>query len=174
MHPPVDAHWAALAQAGWTVTPAAHPQPLPPALATRYPRLEPAVAQALMSLDDCVNPSETAWLLTATEFSQKVAQPFAWNAWEQLSLAAAGEDARWCAQIRRFWDQHLPVLLSVQNGYGYCAVGVAGPHAGQVVQGFEPEFEECTVAFPSFDAFLSALVAAARGEACDALLAQLL
>ena len=44
-------------------------------------------------------------------------------------------------EIRRFWDLHLPIVMSVADGrYSYHALAAAD---GAVVSGGEPEFEAC-------------------------------
>ena len=83
---------------------------------------------------------------------------FRWNEWELLSLEAAGDDAAWRAEILAFWDAHLPIVLSVAEGYAYYALSLPD---GAVIQGSEPEFEDCRTAAPSFRDFMGQVL---RGE----------
>ena len=66
--------------------------------------------------------------------------------------------ASWTAEITAFWDRHFPIISSVWSGYEYHAVCVDRHHFGQVVQGFEPGFEETTLVAASFDEFLTSLL----------------
>lgn len=161
----VDQQLDELSRAGWTVTRAANDRPLPSNLRARYPGLSGQVAGVLMSLETCVNPQETAWLLCRRDLEGQSDSAFAWNEWERMSLAAAGRDEQLQSEIRSHWDNHFPLLLSVKAGYSYYALVVAGERAGSIVHGFEPLFEDCSPEFESFDAFLAALTQAARGEA---------
>lgn len=57
-----------------------------------------------------------------------------------LSIEAAEHDKKWQKSIRTFWDGHLPLVLSVEDGYAYYAI-----RQDQIVYGREPEFEETEV-----------------------------
>ena len=81
-----------------------------------------------------------------------------WNEWELLSLEAAGNDAAWKDEIRKFWDGHLPVFLSLESGYAYYAISIK---EGSIVYGSEPEFEECKIVADSYEDFMKKII---RGE----------
>ena len=78
-----------------------------------------------------------------------------WNEWELLSLEAAGNDAAWKDEIRKFWDGHLPVFLSLESGYAYYAISIK---EGSIVYGSEPEFEECQTVADSFENFMEKII----------------
>jgi hypothetical protein len=80
-----------------------------------------------------------------------------------MSLKAADRDSELIAEVREFWDAHLPFLMSVDDGYSYYAIRTATDGFGQVVAGREPEFEEATAVAESFDRFLGSLLLA-EGE----------
>ena len=65
-------------------------------------------------------------------------------------------DSSWEASTIAFWDEHFPIMLTVQpHGYGYAAIRRSD---GAVVAGWEPEFEEpFGVIAESFDELLSLL-----------------
>ena len=63
-----------------------------------------------------------------------------WNEWELLSLKAAENDAAWKDEIRKFWDGHSPVFLSLEGGYAYYAISIK---EGSIVYGSEPELSRC-------------------------------
>ena len=69
---------------------------------------------------------------------------------EVLSLKCAEGDAEWTNKITDFWNNHLPIFLSVKDGYAYYAISMKD---GSIVQGTEPEFEECTPVTSSFADF---------------------
>jgi hypothetical protein len=60
--------------------------------------------------------------------------------------------------IVAFWDRHLPVLMSVRDGYGYLAIE---RDSLRVVSGREPEYEETT---PVADTVGEALALVAAGD----------
>ena len=72
----------------------------------------------------CVNPDETIWLLCEGDFRQESEDSFRWNEFEIMSLQAAAEenDVEWQNDIKAFWDKHLPICLSVRDGYEYYAI----------------------------------------------------
>lgn len=107
----------------------------------------------MSSLDDLTNEDETCWLLTATHYAGETNLAFAWNEWERLTLESAGRDLVWATQIRRFWDAHMPIALTVDDGYGYYAL----LENGKVVVGREPEFEDTSSFANSYEEFLEKL-----------------
>ena len=105
----------------------------------------------LASSDDQV------WFLSAENYAGGVGisdEAFPWDAFRHESLAVASGPAERAA-INAFWSTHLPVLLSVRNGYEYLAIAPDG----QVVRGGEPEFEEVTIVAADFDALLRGVAA---------------
>ena len=78
----------------------------------------------LSQVSRCVKDGETAWLLCLEDFEEADGGGFRWNEFEQLSLQAAADagDTVWQADIRRFWDAHIPVGLSVGGAYEYYAI----------------------------------------------------
>jgi len=98
----------------------------------------------LASRDDQV------WFLSAESYAGGVSdEAFPWDAFRQESLGAAPGQAERAA-IDVFWSSHIPVLLSVRDGYEYLAVAPDG----RVVRGGEPEYEEVTVVATGLDALL--------------------
>ena len=145
---------------GWTVRLASGSrEPLPPAVAARYPNLPSDVRRFLSGLQRCVSPKQTSWFLTATDYRRKADSAFRWNEIELMSLEFADDnpdlDAKVrTAEIRAFWDGHFPVMLAVRSDYDYLAVRLSD---GVVVHGFAPDWEDTSPVAPSFAAFVSAL-----------------
>ena len=112
----------------------------------------------LNSASACVSPDETAWFLCMEDFNRQGDDVFRWNEFELLSLQTAMDenDTEWQNAIKKFWDNHLPVYLSVKGGYEYYAIRISD---GFIVHGYEPEFEEATVAASSFGKFMEMICA---------------
>ncbi|MCI9510780.1 MAG: SMI1/KNR4 family protein [Oscillibacter sp.] len=124
---------------------------VPETLRKRYPASERWLAW-IGGVKSAVNGDEATWLLCAEDYAGQGGAAFRWNEWELLSLASADGDPAWEAEIRRFWDAHLPIIMSVADGrYSYYALSAAD---GAVVSGGEPEFEVCETAAASLEAFL--------------------
>lgn len=128
----------ALRQKGWSVMLARQRRGLPEPLRQRYSWLAPEVVEFVVGLEEAVSPSRQAWLLGIRDFSGLNTSAFGWNAWEAMSLDAAGDDEGEIAMVTSFWHDHFPFLMSVKDGYSYFALRRPGL---QVVVGDEPEFE---------------------------------
>ena len=145
---------AALRQQGWTVSGEdATPRQFPQCISGRYHNPPAEWVEFLNCVRSCVSPGETTWFLCLNDFERQDKDSFWWNEWELISLQAAmdDQDTEWQDAIRAFWDNHLPICLSVKGGYGYYAIRLSD---GAVVHGTESEFEETREAAPSFSRFL--------------------
>lgn len=58
-------------------------------------------------------------------------------------------------EIKEFWNNHLPIIMSVKGDYSYYAISIM---SGSIVQGEEPEFEECEIVADSFEEFLREII----------------
>ena len=98
-----------------------------------------------------------AWFLCAEDFEVNVNsdEGFQWNEWEIIGLRSAEDDEKWETEIRKFWDVHLPIVMSVKGFYSYYAIDVRD---GSIVYGEEPEFEECKTVAASFEDFMEKIV----------------
>ena len=94
---------------------------------------------------------ERVWFLCADDYDIQGDKAWQWNEWELLGLEAAGNDAVWSCSIQRFWDEHLPIILSLESGYAYYAISMKDD---SIVYGREPEFEECRTVAGSFEDFM--------------------
>lgn len=132
--------------AGWTrEPPPSSEEGVPSALRTA----PDTVIRWVSSFSLLSNSDETVWFLSRHDYSNGAADAFAWNECEQLSIQAATTDDEVVA-VSRFWESHVPILLSVRDGYEYLAVR----DDGAVVHGTEPEFEEAVVVFSHFEDLL--------------------
>jgi hypothetical protein len=150
---------AELKRLGWSVAERpARPLRLPPEVAARYPRIPAALLDFLGRIDSCVDPGQTAWFLCEADFDATGESAYRWNEWEQMSLEAAEGDGQLLSGVRAFWDRHFPFLLTVADGYGYCAVDTSPEGNGRIVMGREPEFEEAEAVAESFGEFMTRLI----------------
>ncbi|WP_251317927.1 SMI1/KNR4 family protein [Flintibacter muris] len=131
------------------------PPPLPQWITGRYHNLPHLWLQFVGTVSELFSPDETVWFLCAEDYDTRLDHAWRWNEWEQLSLENAQGDREWTGQIKDFWDQHLPIVLSVRDGYAYYAISMAD---GSVVYGRGPEFEACETAAASFAEFLERIM----------------
>lgn len=140
--------------AGWRVEPNKD-RGLPEPVKSRYCNCPRSWRDFIAAAGSLTSGDEQTWFLCADDYSPQGDSAFRWNEWELLSLETAGDDPAWRQEIIRFWDKHLPILLSVKGGYSYYAISMED---GSIVCGREPEFEECSPAAPSFGAFMEGIV----------------
>lgn len=143
-----------LSKNGWTmVRQSIYPYILPECISSRYSDPPSEWVEFLNSICSCVNSNETVWFLCMNDFNRRGEDAFRWNEFGQISLQAAVEenDTEWQGAIVEFWDNHLPVCLSVAGEYEYYAIRMSD---GVIVHGTEPEFEETTDVAPSFARFM--------------------
>jgi hypothetical protein len=169
----------ALAAAGWLVRESSSPptpdEVLPPELRRRYPKAPREWAEFAARIEECTNADETAWFLTAADYAGTSGYAFEWNAWELLDLESSDVygGVEGAAEVRAFWDEHLPFYLDVRGDYAYFAIRLRAPRIGSVVHGASVEFRATSEVASSFSEFLELLVAAVRDPECDGPLAGL-
>jgi len=131
-----------------------------PECISRYHNIPTEYIRFLSGIRSCTSSDETVWMLGTEDFCMQGEDVFKSNEFEVISLQAAADagDQEWETRIKDFWNQHLPVCLSVKEGYSYYAVCM---NDGTVVHGAEPEFEETTNAAASFREFMEKVC---RGE----------
>jgi|SRR5215831_8298711 len=135
---------------GWKVDISEVDLALPPVLTSRYESLPESYVQFLQRVALLIAPDERAWFNCVPNFAGTLKVAFAWNEWEQMSLASALTDEQ-RGQIRSFWDRHLPVFMSVRDDYEYYAIDLT---SRSVVYGYKDFFEEPSEVAASFTDFL--------------------
>ena len=128
----------------------------PSEILERYSWLPDDYLNFTASLQECVSPDETQWILSPSDFDRALDHAFAHDEWERISVEAADGDAATVRKIRRFWDAHMPIHFDVSTGYSYHAICV-GDRTGHVVCGREPVFEDVEPVVGSFTEFLHQL-----------------
>ena len=140
-----------LEEAGWTVVRRDGPLQLPRGLSTRYRGLPAAYLAFLSQVERRRNSEDTAWFLCEPDYRGASDSDFKWNEVEEQSLEASEDNERLREHIVSFWNDHLPILLSVASGYAHLSIRVS---TGEVVIGHEPEYEEVSVVCRSFEEFI--------------------
>ncbi len=128
---------------------------LPKNIQERYPQIPLEFLEFLKRVKSCVTPDQKSWFLCLDDYLGTADSAFKWNEMEQISLVEGDDDYN--EPIIAFWNQHLPIALSVRDDYEYYAANV-GDDFGAVVYGFEPEFEETSQVATSLDQFLEAII----------------
>lgn len=106
------------------------------------------------------NESDDVWFIPINEYSIKTKDEdeFSWNDFEIESLEYADdEDEK--KEITNFWNNHLPFLFSVKDGYSYIALIIDGENKGKIAHGREPEYEDIEIVSDSFDEFRKSHIA---------------
>lgn len=128
---------------------------LPQAIEERYTNIPQQWLDFISTTKCLISGDETTWFLCKNNFNVQKEDSFRWNEWEIISLESTGNDTEWETEIKRYWNIHLPIIMSVKDGYSYYAISMEN---GSVVYGSEPEFEECEIAADSFEEFLSKIM----------------
>jgi hypothetical protein len=145
-----------LKASGWQAEMHADGKRFPDHILQRYDWVPTGWLEFLSQVSNIVNPEETVWVLSPSDYRHDTDAAFPADAWERLSLECAAQenDNAWAAKIRAFWDEHFPVALSVGSGYAYYALRKSDH---QVVHGMEPEFEGTSVFAGSLGELLAKL-----------------
>lgn len=128
---------------------------LPEEISDRYKNIPAYWREFISTVKEMMSPDETEWFLCVDDFDWRVHKSWQWNEWELISLKSAEDDNEWKNSIIDFWNNHLPIFLSVKDGYAYYAISMKD---GSIVWGSEPEFEECKLVAVSFHDFLEKLM----------------
>ncbi len=126
-------------------------------IVNRYGSFPADWTEFISNIDSLVNEAETVWFLCSKDYKEQDEGSFRWNEWELISQQAAfdNRDKQWQDSIYHFWDAHLPIVLSVGNGYEYYAIRLLD---GFIVYGYEPEFEEYEEVAKSFTEFIEKII----------------
>ena len=160
-----------LAKKGWSIAYSSTPSEIPHEVRNRYPWIHNSIWHLISRVETVMDPDEHCCLLTWKNFSPTPEVHYPWNIWEQetLKTAAKSSDEEWRSEIIAFWDEHFPIMFTVQPfGYGYAAIRKSD---GAVVAGWAPDFETpFGVIAESFDDLLGLLPEMDPGRNIDSLL----
>ncbi|KOR89473.1 SMI1/KNR4 family protein [Paenibacillus solani] len=108
---------------------------------SRYKVIPNEYISFLSAVKQCTTPNEKTWFLCEDEYNNRSDDAFKWNEFELLSLEAAMDNDIWRSEITAWWDNYLPIVISVDDGYSFYAIDLNNDK-GAIVRGHEPEFEE--------------------------------
>lgn len=137
----------------WNITLESDDFKIPEQIATRYP-LPNDWMKFIKAFRCCSNPEDTKWFLTLEDFQPRT-DGFQWNEFELQSLTSAEGDDELKTSILAFWNKHLPIILSVDGEYSYYAINTEN---GNVVIGYEPEYEEADIVAQDFISFINKII----------------
>ncbi len=135
--------------AGWTVERYDEPVSFPEGVLARYKNIPEEWFKFIENFKIIRNATDDVWFLTDYYFADTHSD------FEDISLDAAEGDDAWIKEIKEFWDKTLPVVMGVGGDYHYYAIDL---ETGEVVEGWEPEFEDPYVRAGSFNEFIEKII----------------
>ena len=115
------------------------------------------------------NPDDSAWFLMLEDFSENSGSAFSWDEFEKQGLETA-IDYDGAKEIEDFWLNHLPILISVKDGYSYLAIELLINGNHRIVWGREPEYEEISHFCDSFSDLLDVVAKHITGRQSNSIL----
>ena len=109
----------ALKNIGFIVTERLERKELSSDLQNRYSELPADYQEFLQRFQTITNESDNVWFNSIEDFNGESDSGFRWNEFELMGLEALVDDKESCDMIRLFWDSHIPILMSVKDGYQY-------------------------------------------------------
>lgn len=137
---------------GWTCETAREKLEIPQEILARYKRLPQDFLDFISKFSNIINAGGNMWLLTAKDYLADDDEAYRWNEFELMSLEWM-EDEK--AEITAFWDNYLPIFMSVAGDYHYYAINIK---TGEIFEGWSPEFEEPQIAAPNFTEFMERVI----------------
>lgn len=122
----------------------------------QYNNIPSSFLEFLKYFKNITSKDESTWFICCDEYNDSTEDAFKWNEFELLSLEAAEDDEEWQKEIREWWKNKLPILMSVRDGYSFFAIDLL--NNGAIVRGEEPEFEETCIIANSFEEFLDMIM----------------
>ncbi len=120
-------------------------------LLKRYVNLPEEYLTFLKSFERVTNTSDTVWFISNDDFNESTKNDFKWNEFELMSLEWSEDDDEELISIRKFWKNHIPILISVKDVYQFWAISLTDDSYGEIVHGQEPVFEETTKVCANFN-----------------------
>ena len=142
---------------GWNVERSDESLELPINITERYKFIPRDWVDFIQCFKVIANGADNIWFQLPGDFEDSTDdEGFRWNEFELISLEAASDDAERQNEIRGFWDNYIPIVMSVAGDYHYYAIGI---RTGEVFEGWEPEFNEIEIVAPSFTDFIELIIA---------------
>jgi len=152
-----------LKKSGFIVTSREKSKELPLDLIERYKNIPDDYLDFLQQFTQITNKDNTVWFNSIEDYSGNTDAAFKWNEFESLSLEAFEGDEEETHNITVYWDNHIPVIVSVKT-YEYLAICLGADNYGKIVHGEEPEFEESSVVCSSFEELVDLLTNSAENH----------
>lgn len=107
----------------------------------------------LSNVKSCMFHDESVWIITTEDYAGVAESEYRWNEFEMMDVESLerDKDVEGAAEIRKWWDRHLPICISVASGFSHYAIDLKD---GSVVYGYEPDFEEVEHVASSFREFM--------------------
>jgi len=97
----------------------------------------------------------STWFLCMSDYENTDnSDGFSWNEFEKISLESAESDDE-KDKIKNWWECHLPFAMSVNGEYTFLAIDL---NTGNIVQGYEPEFENTEVVAENFETLIKMII----------------
>jgi hypothetical protein len=145
-----------LEESGFIVLRREIPKDLPAAILERYKNIPPEYLTFLQQFTLITNREDTSWFNSIEDFNGESDTDFKWNDFELQSLEAFEDDEEETENVIDFWNNHIPILMSVLD-YQYLAICLESDRYGEIVYGVEPEFEEATKVCDNFNQLMNML-----------------
>ena len=126
-------------------------------VALRYKSISSEYIELLKRVKQLISPSGKTWFLCEDEYNGNSDIAFKWNEFELLSLEVAEDNDEWKLEIISWWDEKLPIVMSVDGGYSFYAIDLSN-NKGTIVKGYEPEFEEVEEVASSIEEFFELIM----------------
>ncbi|MBE7646789.1 SMI1/KNR4 family protein [Tenacibaculum finnmarkense genomovar ulcerans] len=123
-------------------------------LLTRYENLPIEYLTFLKSFKEITNKTDTTWFNLKREFDELTENEFKWNEFELMSLEWCDDDNDELKKIEEFWNQHVPIIMSTEDGFQFLAICLENEKYGEIVHGMEPEFENIKKICDNFNELL--------------------
>jgi len=132
----------------------------PDGITQRYPMATRSdYCKFIAFFQECYACDEQSWFLCEHEYRKDASgTEFGWNVMELMGLEATVDDDEEQKRIHSWWDAHIPILLSVRDGYSHFSISLQESTFGQIVEGYEPIFEDVVHAADSLNEFLSKIM----------------
>ncbi|HSE25766.1 MAG TPA: hypothetical protein VLB68_29135 [Pyrinomonadaceae bacterium] len=167
----IDDYIVSLQRAGWLITlNHSGSAKLPASISQRHPRIPEDYLKFISRVSTCVNGNETVWFLCADDYYGRSDSAYAWNEFELMELEGLDEHDEARNAIIKFWDEHLPFMISVSGEYAHLSFALTAKSFGAVVEGWELQLREVTNVAPSFEEFVRLHSAALLGDFGDTIL----
>jgi len=123
---------------------------------SKYGKIPKLYLEFLNSIKQMISPNEKTWFLCEDEYNDNSELAFKWNEFELISLEAAEGDDDWKSEIKSWWNNKLPIVMSVDGGYSFYAIDFCNGES--IVKGYDPEFEETELVAKNVEEFLKLIM----------------